>query len=493
MSTSCGPPQTLKVSAQLFIENRRRLVDALRSKIGSNTGACVILEGGKEKNRYNTDANEIAFRQESYFFWAFGVYEPDCYAAIDIDTGKSLLFPPKLAADYAIWSGKIEPEQWFFDKYKVDFVTFHSNTEGISDELMKRFKPKKLLLLNAENTDSGDVLSPAQFNGRDKFSLDTQILYPIMAELRVFKTDYEIDVLRYASKIANEAHKKVMSHIRPDLFEYQLESLFQHTSYYSGGCRHMGYTCVAASGCNAAILHYGHAALPNDKLIKNGDICLFDMGPEYSCYVSDVTCSFPANGKFTEQQKIVYNAVLRANRTVFKQAKPGVRWTDMHLLSERIILEDLKTAGLLQGDVDEMLQKRMGAIFMPHGLGHFLGLDVHDVGGYLGDALPRSDMPGLKSLRTTRTLKERMCITIEPGVYFIDTLLDKALSDPELSKFLVKDRLEQFRGSGGVRIEDDILIWDAGNENMNADLPRTVEEIEQFMAKTNPDCAQNGY
>ena len=491
MSFSRGP-HTLKVTAALFVENRGRLVNALRQQIGPNSGACVLLEGGKEKNRYNTDSDDSAFRQESYFFWAFGVHEPDSFAAIDVDSGKCVLFPPRVDPSYVIWSGRIEPEKWFLDKYEVDYVKFHKNGQEIGDNLASLFSTKKLLLLRADNTDSGAVLEPAQFPGKDKFAVDTDILYPAMANLRVIKTDLEIEVLRYASKIANEAHKELMRHIRPEMFEYQLESLFKHISYYSGGCRHLGYTCIAASGRNAAVLHYGHCNAPNDKVVRDGDICLFDMGPEYNCYVSDVTCSFPANGKFTDKQKMVYNAVFKANRAVLKAAKPGVRWTDMHMLAEQVILEELKAAGLVQGAVEEMVQKRVGAVFMPHGLGHFMGLDVHDVGGYLGDALPRSNQPGLKSLRTTRTLQERMCITIEPGCYFIDPLLDQALADPELAKFLVKAKLDEFRGTGGVRIEDDILIWAAGNENMNADLPRTVDEIETFMAKNNPNCAANG-
>ncbi|VDO15615.1 unnamed protein product, partial [Haemonchus placei] len=137
-------------------------------------------------------------------------------------------------------------------------------------------------------------------------------------------------------------------------------------------------------GRNSSVLHYGHANAPNDKLIEDGDMCLFDMGPEYNCYAADITTSFPANGKFTEKQKMVYNAVLEANRAVFKAAKPGVRWTDMHLLSEKVILTHLQKAGLLTGDIDEMVNARLGAVFMPHGLGHLVGLDVHDCGGYLG-------------------------------------------------------------------------------------------------------------
>ncbi|KIH62666.1 aminopeptidase P domain protein [Ancylostoma duodenale] len=469
MSFSRGA-NTLKVSAKLFAENRSRLVAALKGK--TIPGSVVLLQGGSEKNRYNTDAEDLPFRQqffitqESYFFWAFGVHESDFFGVIDVDSGKSCLFAPTLDPSYAIWDGKINDEAWFKNKYEVDDVRFNKD-KVISDYLLKQ-NAKKLLLLRAENTDSGNVLEPATFAGKELFNVDIELLYPIIAELRVFKTDRElqdptygshcIKVMRYACKIASEAHRATMKAIRAGLYEYQMES-----------------------GCNGSILHYGHANAPNEKQIKDGDMCLFDMGPEYNCYASDVTTSFPANGKFTEKQKIVYNAVLDANLSVFKSAKPGVRWTDMHILAERVILCHLKKAGLLKGEVDDMLAARIGAVFMPHGLGHFLGLDVHDCGGYLGDALPRSKLAGLKSLRTTRTLKERMVITIEPGCYFIDTLLDAAFKNPEQAKFLVKEEIDKYRGEGGVRIEDDVVIWEKGNENMN-DVPRTVEEIEQFMA-----------
>ena len=129
------------------------------------------------------------------------------------------------------------------------------------------------------------------------------------------------------------------------------------------------------------MLHYGHAAAPNEKKIGPSDLCLFDMGAEYYCYASDITCTFPSNGKFTPQQKVAYEATLRANRAVLDAIQPGVSWVEMHLLADRIILEDLTKAGILKGDINEMLEHRISAIFFPHGLGHFLGIDTHDVGG----------------------------------------------------------------------------------------------------------------
>ncbi|VDK53847.1 unnamed protein product [Anisakis simplex] len=464
ITTLVREPFTIKPA--LFAENRKRLVDELRKKLGGTKGNVVVLEGASTSELILAGILRIwkviqkcssSIFQESYFFWTFGAHESESFGAIDVDSGKSILFPPKLHPDYAIWDGKIEPESWFKKTYEVDEV--HFNDENTISEMLKNLGAKQLLLLKAENTDSGNTLEPANFKGRNDFACNTELLYPIMANLRVFKTDKELEVMRYSCKVASEAHKAVMKHAKPGQYEYQLES-----------------------GMNGAVLHYGHANAPNRKKILDGDLCLFDMGPECECYASDVTVTFPVNGKFTENQKLIYNAVLRANREVFKAAKPGVRWADMHLLAERVMLTDLKAGGLLKGDVDEMLSARLGAVFMPHGLGHLLGLDVHDCGGYLGDATPRSKEPGLKSLRLTRTLQERMVVTIEPGCYFIDTQLEKALADPAMKKYINEDRLNEFKGFGGVRIEDDIVIWASGNEMLN-DVPRTIEEIEAFMRK----------
>uniref|UniRef100_A0A0N5AQE6 Xaa-Pro dipeptidase n=1 Tax=Syphacia muris TaxID=451379 RepID=A0A0N5AQE6_9BILA len=469
---------TLSISAKLFAENRSRLINAL--KPNAKHGSVVVLKGGSEFQRYDTDSVINVFRQESYFFWAFGVHEEDFYGAIDIDSGKSILFPPRLPPVYAIICGKINPESYFKEKYGVDEV--HFNDERTIATVLKRFNAKNLLLLRTTNTDSNSHLEPATFCGDNEFEKDISTLYPIMANLRVFKTDMELEVLRYAAKAASEAQKSSMKLSKPGLYEYQFESNFCHVCSNDFGCRNTSFTCIAASGPNSAVLHYGAANAPNNRQVVDGDLCLLDMGAEYNCYASDITITFPCNGKFTDKQKIIYNAVLAANRAVFKSAKPGVCWVDMHLTAERVILEHLKAADLLVGEVNEMLDARLGAVFMPHGLGHFVGVDVHDVGGYLQDALPRPTLPGLKSLRTTRKLQERMVITVEPGCYFIDSVLDEAIMDQRLRKFLNLEKLKEFRGFGGVRIEDDVVIWEKGNELLT-NVPRTVEEIEAFMRK----------
>merc|ERR1712232_1347575 len=273
------------------------------------------------------------------------------------------------------------------------------------------------------------------------------------------------------------AHVTCMRQIKPGMREYQLESLFKHYCYYNGGCRHMSYTCICGSGINSATLHYGHAGAPNDKKIEDGDMCLFDMGAEYHCYGADITCSYPSNGKFTKEQIDIYESVLSAVKAVESQLKPGISWPDMHIEAEKAFLKVLKERGYIQGEIEEMMKVRLGALFMPHGLGHFLGLDTHDVGGYNEGCPTRSDLPGLKSLRTARVLEEGMVLTVEPGVYFIKALLEPAFSDNTFNSFLIKDKIEPLLNFGGVRIEDDIVITSDGMENFTR-CPREIKDIE---------------
>jgi len=246
----------------------------------------------------------------------------------------------------------------------------------------------------------------------------------------------------------------------------------------------MSYSCICATGENSSVLHYGHASAPNSRTVKDGDMCLFDMGAEYHCYASDITCCFPANGKFTEDQKLVYNAVLKAQKSVEAVMKPGVKWPDMHRLAERCVLEALLEGGLLHnGTVADMMAVHLGAIFMPHGLGHLLGLATHDVGGY-PKGTERINEPGIVKLRTVRALEEGMVITVEPGCYFIDFVLDAALAKPNQSVFINENVLKRFRGFGGVRLEDNVYVTKDGIELLTQ-VPRTVEEIEALMTSHN--------
>uniref|UniRef100_A0A8V1A9B7 Xaa-Pro dipeptidase n=1 Tax=Gallus gallus TaxID=9031 RepID=A0A8V1A9B7_CHICK len=391
MAAAAGPSfwlgnETLKVPVALFALNRRRLCDRLRQHKDVQKNSVVLLQGGEETQRYCTDTG-IVFRQESYFHWTFGVTEAGCFGAVDVDTGRSMLFVPLLPESYAVWMGKIHPPEHFKKKYAVDEVHYVNEIASV----LASKKPSVLLTLRGVNTDSGSISKEASFEGISQFNVNNKILHPEIAE------------------------------------------------------------------------------------------CLFDMGGEYYCYGSDITCTFPANGKFTPDQRAIYEAVLKSSRAVMKAVKPGVAWPDMHRLADRVHLEELTKIGILKGNVDDMVKVHLGAVFMPHGLGHLLGIDVHDVGGY-PEGVERIDLPGLRSLRTARNLEQGMVLTIEPGIYFINHLLDQALRDPTQSCFINNDVLQRFRGFGGVRIEDDIAVTASGMELLTC-VPRTVEEIEAFMAE----------
>ncbi|VFQ59383.1 unnamed protein product [Cuscuta campestris] len=479
MTSSLSPPE---VPNELYVVNREKLIKSLRAHLSSSSRphqGFVFLQGGEEQSRYCTDHDDL-FRQESYFAYLFGVKEPGFYGAIDVATGDSMLFAPRLPDSYAVWLGKIKPLSHFKEKYRVNKVFYTDEIVHVLLDLYKEKGNPLLFLLHGLNTDSNKLSKPADFQGIDRFKIDMNTLHPILAECRVIKSDLELALIQFANDISSEAHIEVMKNIKVGMKEYQLESMFLHHTYFFGGCRHCSYTCICATGENSSVLHYGHAAAPNDKILQDGDMALLDMGAEYHFYASDITCSYPVNGKFTPDQALIYNAVLDAHDAVISTLKPGICWVDMHKLAEKVILESLKKGNLLEGDVETMMGERLGAVFMPHGLGHFLGIDTHDVGGYLKGA-ERPKEPGLNSLRTSRELSEGMVITVEPGCYFIEALLLPAMESSKTSKFFKHEEINRFRGSGGVRIESDVRITANGCINMTK-CPRKIEDIEAVMA-----------
>ncbi|CAB4318665.1 unnamed protein product [Prunus armeniaca] len=477
--SSLTPPT---VPVELYVTNREKLLSSLRHNFSQSSRPIhgfVFLQGGEEQNRYDTDHTEL-FRQESFFAYLFGVREPGFYGAIDIATGKSVLFAPRLPAEYAVWLGEIKPLSYFKERYMVSSVYYTDEiTTVLHDEYQGSGKPL-LFLLHGVNTDSDLFSKPAEFQGIDKFDTDLTTLHPVLTECRVTKSDLELSLIQFANDISSEAHVEVMRKVRVGMYEYQLESMFLHHTYMYGGCRHCSYTCICATGENSSVLHYGHAAAPNDRTLENGDLALLDMGAEYNFYGSDITCSYPVNGKFSSDQALIYNAVLEAHNAVISTMKPGVSWVDMHKLAEKVILESLKRGSILVGNVDDMMVERLGAVFMPHGLGHLLGIDTHDPGGY-PKGLERPKEPGLRSLRTARELQEGMVITVEPGCYFIDALLVPALGSSNTTKFFNHEAVSRFKGFGGVRIESDVLVTDTGCKNMTK-VPREISEIEAVMA-----------
>ena len=228
------------------------------------------------------------FRQESYFHWAFGVLEPDHYGAIDVTTGLSILFIPRLLEDYATVMGHIATLEEVKQSYQVDLVYY---VDEIPQRLRELQAKPNLLLLSGTNSDSGKNTRTAAFDGISQFHSNQTVLHPVITELRVIKTEMELEVLRYVSKVSSAAHMHVMRHVKAGKItrEYQAEAEFMNYSYSNGGCRHVSYTCICGGGSSGAVLHYGHAGAPNDQAVQSTDMVLFDMGAEYFCFCSDIT------------------------------------------------------------------------------------------------------------------------------------------------------------------------------------------------------------
>jgi Xaa-Pro dipeptidase len=467
-------PDTFSVPMSMHADARRRLVERLRQH-GVSEDAVVVLQGGAAIPRYDTDT-ELLFIQESFFQYLFGVKEPGFFGAVDVGSGRATLFVPRLPESWAVWFGRIHPPAHFQEHYAVDEVRY---ADEIATVLGAR-RPSVLLLLQGRNTDSDLMARPAAFPGLEAFKTDLATLHPHLVECRVLKSADELRLLRWVNEVSSAAHVEVMRQCRPGMMEYQLEARFLHEVYARGGCRFTAYTCICGSGPHSAVLHYGHQGAPNDGPLGDGDLFLNDSGAQYHGYASDITCTYPVNGRYTPEQKGVYEAVLAANRAVQSAMRPGVTWPDMHRLSTRVIAEHLRDMGLVRGSTDELMAHHIPGLFMPHGLGHLMGLDVHDVGGY-PQGTARSDDPGLRGLRCGRELEAGMVITVEPGVYFIEAVLDPALADPVKSKLLVPDAVARFKEFGGVRIEDDVVVTPTGSENMTQ-VPRDVRDVEAVMA-----------
>ncbi len=262
-------------------------------------------------------------------------------------------------------------------------------------------------------------------------------VYPHICELRVFKTEEEIEIIKEAIAVTKEGIYNVLKHAKADVMEYELEAHFDFT-LKSSGIKHHAFNTILASGKNATVLHYED----NDAQIQNGDLVLLDLGAQKDYYNADISYTFPASGTFSSRQKQIYNIVLKALKETTELIKPGLKFTALNEHTKKVLAEECKAIGLIQED--EELSK-----YYYHGVSHFLGLDTHDVGTY-----------------KDRVLEEGMVITIEPGLYIEEESI-------------------------GIRIEDDILITKDGYENLSKDIIREVEEIEEFMRENNVNVKED--
>ncbi|OCL03469.1 hypothetical protein AOQ84DRAFT_302709 [Glonium stellatum] len=420
------------------------------------------------------------FRQHRYFYYLSGVNEADCHLTYDISQDVLTLFIPKIDPSTVIWNGRGSTIAEAHDKYDVDVVCY---TASLPDFI------KRWPMLHEGNT---YILHPDQgaMPGHDKLPrVDSVRLQIAMDAARVIKDSHEIKLIRKANEITAKAHREVLSNIQKFKNEAQVEAIFLDACI-AEGAKHQAYEIIAASGENASTLHY----VKNDEPLEGRQLMCLDAGCEWECYVSDVTRTFPISGAWpSNEAKEIYHLVQNMQTACISRLAPGVRFLDLHILAHKVAIMGLKNLGILHGgDVEEIYRAGTSRAFFPHGLGHHLGLEVHDVGQkslmsvnsdresdhITSDA--KSKYPTNYHLPVyhgemckspvdpqSRSLEEGMVVTVEPGIYFSRYALSTVyLPSPIHSNYINKEVLLRYLPVGGVRIEDDILITSSGYENL---------------------------
>ena len=410
--------------------------------------SAIIVASSPVKSRISD--TDYLYRQDSNFYYLSGYEEPESI----------LLIRPYAKKDnFIIFCRDRDPlkEQWdgFRSGQKGAVKDFGAN-KSLSISSVDSLMPE--LLEGAKNI-YYSMSSPCGLDKRinawvDQIRLNTRAgaeppqnllsLDSIIHEMRLLKSDEEIEVMKQAAEITTEAHIRAMKAVKPGMFEYQLEAEYLY-AFNKNGARAPAYNSIVGGGNNACILHYAE----NNSELKDGDVVLVDAGCEYKYYASDVTRTFPVNGSFTEEQKQIYSVVLEAHKQSMDQLQPGNKWNLAHEKSVEVIVEGLIDLGIIKSSKQEAIDTGEYSKYYMHRIGHWLGMDVHDVGSYKQDGDWRDLEPG-------------MVMTIEPGIYILDSLEG------------VEDKWKGI----GVRIEDDVLVTKEGFEVLTPDIPRSIEEVE---------------
>ncbi|KAG0163688.1 hypothetical protein DFQ28_011363 [Apophysomyces sp. BC1034] len=441
----------------------RQNVQKIIQNFGVSDGL-IYLNGQVMQERDNTDV-ELPFRQESNFFYVTGVSEPDFHVVIDLATKRVQLVAPPVNPEDVMWMGMPDSLETLATKYDVDEVIYLNE---LNDALSKASVVYTLPIVSTKKLDLTRVKLANEVQNKP--------LYTAFCDARAIKADWEIELIRHSNKISSDAHIKLMQAVRAGVNESELHALFLYESARKGAFFQSYYPIVGV-GKNAATLHYNK----NNAPIENPtDVVLVDAGAEYNCYASDITRTFPVGGKFSPEAAVIYSIVLDMQKACFAKCKAGVPYESIHQTAIEVACDGLVKAGILVGDKQELLDNDVVAGFFPHGVGHMLGLDVHDVGGY-PEGVERIDRPGYRNLRMRRTLATGNVVTIEPGVYFCDFIIEPLLKSDVTRKYINQEMLNKYRSVGGVRIEDNIAITDDGYINLT-DVPKEIEEIEALMA-----------
>lgn len=435
------------ISRQEFARRRRELMDNMEDN------SIVILPAAPERRR-NRDIDH-AYRQDSDFWYLSGFPEPEAVMALipGREHGEFVMFCRERDREMETWHGYRSGPEGAVKDFGADDAFPITDIDEILPGLiegrdrvyydMGRDPEFDRQVMSWVNTIRAKVRSGAHPPG------EFLALNHFLHDQRLFKSALEMKVMRRAGEIAAAAHVRAMQVVEPGMYEYQLEAEYLH-EFMRHGARSPAYPSIVGGGRNGCILHY----VNNDQKLKDGDLVLVDAGAEYHCYASDITRTFPVNGKFSAEQQAVYEIVLASQLAAIEQVGPGKHWNDPHEAAVQVLTQGMKDLGLLKGEVKELIETEAYRRFYMHRTGHWLGLDVHDVGDY-------------KVHDEWRVLEPGMVMTVEPGIYI-------APDDTSVAS--------KWRGIG-IRIEDDVAVTRKGHEIFTDGVPKSVTDIEKLMKK----------
>ena len=435
-----------------------QLVEFMR-RIDKNSVA--IIPAAREAVRSH-DTN-YRYRQNSDFFYLTGFEEPDAIAVITPSQAKKFtLFVRPRDLEQEIWNGYRAGVEGAVSDYSADEAFPINEFDEKLSELLDG--PSVLYYAFGHSTPEMDQkiirqLTSMRETNRKPLEPPATIVDPtsILHEMRVLKNGEEVEIMQRAADIAAEAHVEAMKSVHPGMMEYEVEAMLE-AYFRKHGASGSSYTSIVGAGGNATVLHY----ISNQDQLRDGDLLLVDAGAEYKGYASDITRTFPINGKFSQAQRDIYDLVLKCQMSCIDMVRPGVRLEDLKTHSIEILTEGMVELGLLKGEPKKLIEEKKYMQFYMHNLGHYLGIDVHDAGRYYFKGESRPAEVG-------------MVMTIEPGLYI----------SPDTSRIpdgFNKEIPEKYLGIG-VRIEDDVLVTEKGARVLTHKVPKDREEIEALMAK----------
>ena len=449
---------------------RRR--EELHKKIKS--GIALFISNTEAPMNYPD--NTYHFRQDSDFLYFFGLDLPGFTGLMDFDSGKDKLFGNDYSIDDIIWMGPQPTIKELALKCGIDDTAPASRLEEIiKDALSKKRKIHFLPPYRGETKMKlGSLLKENPCQMKTMASVD---LIKAVISMRSIKEKVEIDEIEKAVDIAYEMHVTAMKMCKPGVREQDIFGAIEGIALSKGG----GTSFPIILSVNGQTLH-NHS---HGNILSKGRMMVTDAGAETNLhYASDITRTTPVGGKFSEKQKNIYEIVLKANTEAIKVTKPGLSNRDLHFAACKIITTEMKNLGLMKGDVDEAVAAGAHALFMPHGLGHMMGLDVHDMEAlgenFIGynDEVKRSDQFGTAFLRFALPYKPGHVFTVEPGCYFIPELIEKWKAEGKFKDFINYSKIDSYISIGGIRIEDNVLITEKGHKLLGKPIPKTIKEVE---------------